>query len=213
MNIFLLSTFISNIIAQTGTFIFYENGRLIGEERYNIDGRMIESTVNLSNGYMFRQKTLFDIDGEPDIYVIDGVIKNEKVKIDIKRMNAKFAYTAISEKRGTEHFAVLTRAERHIILDNYVGSHLLSLISRINPTQKNELKIFTPQDGRVRDVIIEPGKRETITVDGKRRESYHLTFKFKKGRTVDLWIDVRSNSLVKYEIKELKLRVLHRPDE
>lgn len=213
MNIFLLSVVISNIIAQRGTLIFYENGRLIGEEKYNIEGRMIESTVNLSNGYMFRQKTLFDIDGEPDIYLIDGIIKNEKVKLDIKRMNAKFAYTAISERRGTEHFAVLTRAERHIILDNYVGSHFLYLISRIDPTRRNELKIFTPQDGRVRDIIIEPGKRGSITVDGKKRESYYLTFKFKKGRTVRLWIDARSNSLIKFEIKELKLRVLHRPDK
>lgn len=201
-----------NIIlsAQTGTFEFFISNKSIGTEEYEIQDRMVESTVKLENGYNFRQKTLFDIDGEPDTYVLEGIVNNNKVKLDIKRMNAKFAYTAVSEIKGTEYFAVLTRAERHIILDNYVASHYLSLIPKLNPNQKNELKVFIPQDGKIKDVVVEKPKEENLKLNGKTFKVYHYNFKLKKYRTVDLWTDYNTGEFLKAEIKELKLKILKR---
>jgi len=205
---FVISTLTLLSFAQSGVFEFYAENKLIGKEEYTIQDRVIESNVELNNGYVFRQKTLFDVDGEPDIYVCEGIINREKVKLDIKRMNAKFAYTAESEKRGTEYFAVLTRAEKHIILDNYVASHFLSLIPRLDPYSKSELKVFIPQDGKIKDVIVEPAKREKMVVNGKKTEVFHFVFKLKKYRTVDLWADVSDGRFIKAEIRELKLRII-----
>lgn len=203
-------TFLLNllIIAQSGTFEFYINNKLIGKEEFYIQDRMIESTVDLNNGYKFRQKTLFDLDGEPDTYVIEGIVNNAKVKMDIKRLNAKFAYTAESELKGTEYFAVFTRAERHIILDNYVASHFLSLIPRLNPNKKNEFNIFIPQDGKIKNVVIDIPKKKNIKIAGKNIAAYHFNFKLKKYRTVDLWTDYNTGEFLKAEIKELKLKIV-----
>ncbi len=196
------------VITQSGTFEFYISNKLIGTEEYSIQDRMIESSVDLNNGYKFRQKTLFDVDGEPDTYVIEGTVNNTRVKLDIKRLNAKFAYTAESEVRGTEYFAVLTRADRHAILDNYVASHFLSLIPKLNPNQKNELKVFIPQDGKIKDVTVEIPKKEKIKLSGKTAEAYHFSFRLKKFRTIDLWTDYNTGEFLKAEIKELKLKII-----
>jgi hypothetical protein len=205
---FVISTLTLLTFAQSGVFEFYVDNKLIGKEEYTIQDRVIESNIELNNGYVFRQKTLFDVDGEPDTYVCEGIINKERVRLDIKRMNAKFAYVAESEKRGTEYFAVLTQAERHIILDNYVASHFLSLIPRLNPGTKNELKVFIPQDGKIKDVVVGPARREKMIVDGKRIEVYHFVFKWKKYRTVDLWAAVSDGRFIKAEIRELKLKII-----
>ncbi|MCX7943270.1 MAG: hypothetical protein N2746_02020 [Deltaproteobacteria bacterium] len=195
------------LFAQTGIFEFYVNNQLIGTERYWIQDRMVESVVELNNGYNFRQKTLFDIDGEPNTYIVEGIINNTKVKLDIKRLNAKFAYTAESEIKGKEYFAVLTRAERHAILDNYVASHFLSLIPKLNPNKKNELKVFIPQDGKIKDVTVEIPKKVKIRISGKTIDAYHYNFKLKKYRTVDLYTDYNTGEFLRADIKELKLKI------
>ncbi|MGB9599506.1 MAG: DUF6134 family protein [Myxococcota bacterium] len=193
--------------AQSGRFEFYIGDKSIGFEEYEIQDRMIESTIKLNNGYNFRQKTLLDIDGEPDTYVIEGIVNNQQVKIDIKRLNAKFAYTAVSEKKGTEYFAVLTNSERHIILDNYVASHYLSLIPKLNPNKKNELKIFIPQDGKIKDVVVDKPREESLIIGGRKIKAYHYNFKLKKYRTVDLWTDYNTGEFLKAEVRELKLKI------
>ncbi len=212
---FIFFRFILSILAAqyNGTFEFYENGKLIGTETYTIQDRMVESTVELSNGYTFSQKTLFDIDGEPDTYVIEGTIKNEKVKLDIKRLNAKFAYTAQSEKKGTEYFAVLTKSEKHAILDNFVASHFLSLIPKLNPNKKNELKVFIPQDGKIKDVVVDIPRKEKIRINNKVVPAYHFNFKLKKFRTVDLFTNYATGEFLKAEIRELKLEIIKKIPE
>ncbi|GEM_PF-2465584 len=207
-----LSSLTLLIAAQSGRFEFYINNKPAGFEKYSIQERMVESTIELNNGYKFRQKTLFDLDGEPDTYLCEGIINNNKVKLDIKRLNAKFAYTAESDLRGTEYFAVPTRAERHIILDNYVASHYLSLIPKLNPNIKNELKVFIPQDGKIKDIIIDIPKKEKILLHNKNRIAYHYTFKLKKYRTVDLWTDYESGEFLRVEIRELKLKIVKSRD-